>query len=28
VPASSASTPGLSGPITFKGTQTLDLIPA
>jgi hypothetical protein len=28
VPAGSASTPGLSGPITFKGTQTLDLTPA
>jgi hypothetical protein len=28
VPVSSASTPGLSGPITFKVTQTLDLTPA
>lgn len=28
VPASSAATPGLSGPITFTGTQTLDLTPA
>jgi len=28
LPAGSATTPGLSGPITFKGTQTLDLTPA
>lgn len=28
IPAGSATTPGLSGPITFKGTQTLDLTPA
>lgn len=28
VPADSATKPGLSGPITFKGTQTLDLTPA
>ena len=28
VPAGSATTPGLSGPIAFKGTQTLDLTPA
>ena len=28
ITAGSATTPGLSGPITFKGTQTLDLTPA
>lgn len=28
VPAGSATTPGLSGPISFKGTQALDLTPA
>ena len=28
IPAASATAPGLSGPITFKGTQTLDLTPA
>jgi hypothetical protein len=28
VPAGSVSTPGLTGPITLKGTQTLDLTPA
>jgi hypothetical protein len=28
IPAGSATTPGLSGPITLKGTQTLDLTPA
>jgi hypothetical protein len=27
VPAGAAATPGMSGPITFKGTQTLDLTP-
>jgi hypothetical protein len=28
LPTGAAMTPGLSGPITFKGTQTLDLTPA
>jgi hypothetical protein len=28
IPAGSATTPGLSGPIMLKGTQTLDLTPA
>lgn len=28
VPAGSATTPGLTGPITFKGTQTLDMTTA
>jgi hypothetical protein len=28
VPVGTAATPGMSGPITFKGTQTLDLTPA
>ncbi|HEV2477343.1 MAG TPA: hypothetical protein VGX22_12445 [Candidatus Dormibacteraeota bacterium] len=28
LPAGSATTPGFSGPVTFKGTQTLDLTPA